>query len=330
MTEIPEVFNFTFATTERATTEGSIHDDHWPLSTVIRVIASVGGLVGNTLMAALVLRKSNRGQPDMWILLNLCVANTAHISMVLPWIIGDWKISGSRADSLCKFLALVGFSSKFVCCYTLGLYSAILFIATHFRKTYQRITRTGVVVALAVAWGLCILICIPFAVNTDQHGTPRYCGSRDVHSEYSDSMVRLVLLLLLPLVAMAALTGCALWRMRRASRQMAYARLSQSDFPSHRRTAVLLLVLLLVYLVSWFPIQVIAAVIYHNYSLHHALVRVVEVCQILSHLNPVVVPFVCIALDSRLTAGIRLFCLRWRHQPACAPPDNDNENLCEI
>ena len=332
-TEVPETINFTLSTTERATAGNDTADytDYWLTGhyvtvTVILAIACVLGLVGNALMAAVALRKSNRGQPDMWILLNLCLVNILFSVVVLPLQIeilftgtANWHYYRNRA--LCKFVPYAVHVIIYVICYTLGLHSAILFIVLHFRKsTYQRMTRTAVLVALAVVWIVSLLFCVPVAMSFEVRSGFRYaCAYVGFPSLYRDTMIiRMVFLLLLPFVAMTVITGCALWRIGRAStRQVAYEGLSESDLPSRRRTAILLLILLLLFLVCWFPLDIIALVVYHNWRVYRGLYKVIKVFQILSVLNPCVVPFVYIALDPRVYTGIRdiCACARRRSQP---------------
>ena len=332
--EAPEMINLT--TTERATADGDYWlTGHYVTVTVIIGIACVGGLVGNALMAAVALRKSNRGQPDMWILLNLCLGNILFSGVVLPMQIAqnytgtvDRELHRNRA--LCKFLPYALHVILYVICYTLGLHSAILFIASHFRKsTYQRITRTVVLVALAAVWIVSLLFSIPVALSIDLMVGPYHsaCVLTDLRSVYRSAILRLVFLLLLPFVAMTVLTRCALWRIRRArARQVAYEGLSESDLPSRRRTAILLLILLLLFLVCWFPLDIIALVVYHNWRVYRGLYKVIKVFQILSVLNPCVVPFVYIALDPRVSNGIRAICacVRRRNQPTCETPEDDD------
>ncbi len=332
-TEAPETIAFMLATTERATSGDDNTDNsaywltgHYVTVTVILAIACVLGLVGNALMAAVALRKSNRGQPDMWILLNLCLVNILFSAIVLPIQIAqyytepaNWAYHRNRA--LCKFVPYAVHVIIYVICYTLGLHSAILFIASHFREsTYQRITRTVVLVALAAVWTVSLLFCVPVAMSFEVRSSLHYsaCAYVDFPSVYRDTILRLVFLLLLPFVAMTVVTGCALWRIGRAStRQVAYEGLSECDLPSRRRTAILLLILLLLFLVCWFPLDVIAMIVYHNWWVYRPLTKILKVFQVLAVLNPCVVPFVYIALDPRVSTGIRDICkcVRRRNQP---------------
>ncbi len=335
-TEEPETINFTLSPTEIATAGDDYYDytadtDYWLTGhyvtvTVILGIACVGGLVGNALMAAVALRKSNRGQPDMWILLNLFLVNILFSAVVLPMQIADyyagaefWAFHRNRA--LCKFVPYALNVIIYVICYTLGLHSAMLFIASHFRKSaYHRITRTVVLLALVAVWIVSLLFCIPVAVSVDiqvLYHNLSACVYSDFPSVYRNAILRLVFLLLLPFVTITVVTGWALWRIGRAStRQVAYEGLSESDLPGRRRTAILLLVLLLLFLVCWFPLDVIHLALFHNWWAHRALTKILKVSQVLSVLNPCVVPFVFIALDPRVSTEIRAICacMRRRNQ----------------
>ncbi len=331
----------TFKTVETLTADGDYWlTGHYVTVTVILGIACVGGLVGNALMAAVALRKSNRGQPDMWILLNLSLVNIIFSVVVLPIQIAghhtaNWAFHKNRA--ICKFLPYAVNLIIYVICYTLGLHSTILFIASHFRKsTYQRITRTVVLAALAAVWIVSLLFCIPESLSIDLHVVGyhhSFCASTDTSSAYRNTILRLLFLLLLPSVAMTVVTGCSLWRIRRArTRQVAYEGLSESDLSSRRRTAILQLVLLLLFLVCWFPLDAIMLALYHGHIIwtaYNAFYKMLDVFHVLAVLNPCVVPFVYIVLDPRVSAGIRVICsgVRRRNQPASDTPDNDDRRV---
>lgn len=312
---------------------------HYITTTVILSIAVVATLTGNVLVATAAFSKSNRCQPEMWILLNLCLVNILFSVVVIPTEIvhGYLFVSWYLDRAMCKFVPYALHVIIYVICYTLGLHSAILFIASHFRKSvYQRITRKVVLVTLACLWAVCFLVCVPTAVYIDliEGFNYRSCiYRRDIHMAKTDSILRFVFLLLLPFLTMVGVTCSALWRISRVStRQVAYESLSESEVPKHRRTAVLLLVLLFLFLVCWFPLYVITIV-----SLHFrpsipdlTLYTAAEVLEVLAMLNPCIVPYVHLWLDPRIVAGIKSVCSRnKRARETLAHAHNPLENVDE-
>lgn len=291
---------------------------HYITATVILTLGLACGLVGNGLVALAALSKSNRRLPEMWILLNLCVVNILFSVVVIPvQIAGEFYsvIDVHSGRARCKLVPYFVHVISYAVCLALALHSTILFIASHFRRSlYQRLTLKVVVAAALCLWLVCLLICLPDVINyeltdTDYTGQgPKICvfqgrGSRS-------DILRLVFLLVLPFLAMAVVTGCALWRMKRAvsTRQMTYEGFSTFEPPSHKRTAILLLVLLLLFLVCWFPLDVFLLVTGGKDIMPMELFEVSQIFLVMNVLNPCIVPYVYIGLDRQVSAAIKTVC----------------------
>ncbi len=342
-----EESNVARATTE--TPESFLNPGSNVTPTVSIVILGFGllvCLVGNVLVATAVMSKSNRTRPEMWTLLNLCVANILYSAIVIP-IQTSHRYLGldlQLGQGTCKPVRYVVHVLVYVIYYMLGLHCVISFFVCYFRKSaflQQIITRKTVLGALQGVWVLCALACIPTIIYSDTMETSfaRVCQyNNGISSPLTNAILRLASLRLLPFLGIAMSTGAAIWRTTRGcgnrrqetNRKGAY----RSRVANQERALAILLVILVLFVICCLPYDVTMILLRSgrfdpnvpNVELSKVVVSIataLEVFHVLEMLHPCILPLIYIALDRDIYTEIRCMC--WSPRDTGTPQPSNLE-----
>jgi len=315
----------------------------WTIATpIVFALITVVGVIGNLIVVmVIVTRRSRRQSPTNILLLNLAVADLAFLVVCVPFTAVKYAASSwPLGETACRVVNYLLYVTVYVTVYTLVAVSVLRYIVV----VCSTSRLAGVVhrarpaaVTSAVIWALSLVGNGPTygaftvkSIGADVAGSYEYCGVED------DALSVTVLAFFvvgyaLPLTAISALYVLIACHVRRHRRLVAgrprggpqsVSRAGRAAAAGHRnaRTLRLIVVVVVVFGVSWLPIHLQSLAGY--FGLHSPRGAVYEVFRIvwncMAYSNSCANPFI---YHCRPSAGPRRDRLARRRQPARRGPD---------
>ena len=270
---------------------------------VIFGLIVVLGLVGNALVIFVVLCNKQMRSTTNILIVSLAFADLIFIIMCVPFTATEYALPvWPFGDTWCKIVRYVIYVSAYVSIYTLVLMSVDRYLAVvHPISSLSIRTETNAYIVVTVTWALFLLCHIPLLF---QYGLHEYFYYSEVRStcmnvksleqpEISKMFFASFLGFgyLLPLSLICVLYGLMLKRLLYGAVPGGGQRTSNSR--PHKRVTRLVVIVVVVFAICWFPIQIIFMVQqFGNYSTSILSAGIQMVANCLAYMNSCVNPII--------------------------------------